>query len=48
MIDKSMLDYEQYLTFLEVRSAKMLDRIQKKLGFSNTDFAINQKAAAAS
>ncbi len=46
LIDRSMLTYDKFPEFLALRSQKMLDRIQAKLGFSNDDFAEQKNLAA--
>lgn len=48
LIDKNMLGYDQFPAFLKTRSANILDRIRKKLSFSDSDFDTNQKGAVGS
>jgi hypothetical protein len=38
IIDRDMLDYRRYRTFLKERSEKILDAVGKRLGFSEADF----------
>jgi hypothetical protein len=38
IIDRDMLDYRRYNSFLKDRSAKIVEAVQKKLGFSDADF----------
>jgi hypothetical protein len=39
MIDREMLDYRRFSTFLKDRSAKVLEAVKKRLDFDNGDFA---------
>jgi hypothetical protein len=39
LIDRDMLDYRRYRTFLKERSDKILEVVSKRLGFSEADFA---------
>jgi hypothetical protein len=39
IVDREMLDYRRYSVFLKDRSAKIVGAVQKKLGFSDADFA---------
>jgi hypothetical protein len=38
IIDRDMLDYRRYRTFLKERSEKILEDVGKRLGFSEADF----------
>ena len=38
IIDRDMLDYRRYRTFLKERSEKILEAVGKRLGFSEADF----------
>ena len=42
LIDKKMLDYRRYKTFLKRREAKMLKHIARKLDLSDTDFDVRE------
>lgn len=39
LIDRGLLDYRRYRTFLRKRSTKILERVRKRVGFSDEDFA---------
>lgn len=38
IIDRDMLDYRRYRTFLKDRSEKIVEAVKKRLDFSDTDF----------
>lgn len=40
-IDRDLLDYKYYKTFLKKREAKILEHVQKKLSISNSDFDVS-------
>lgn len=39
LLRADMLDYRRYNTFLKDRSTKIVEAVQKKLGFLDADFA---------
>jgi len=39
MIDRNMLDYRRYNTFLEKRGKSIIEKLKQKIGFSEADFA---------
>jgi hypothetical protein len=38
LIDRSLLDYRRYRTFLDKRGEKILHKLAKKIGFDGNDF----------
>jgi hypothetical protein len=38
IIDRDMLDYRRFSTFLKDRSLKMVETVKKRLDFSDADF----------
>lgn len=43
LIDREMLDYRRYNSFLDERSRKMIEKLRYKIGFEEEDFAILQE-----
>jgi hypothetical protein len=39
IIDRNMLDYRRFRTFLKDRSERIVETVGKRLGFSDSDFA---------
>jgi len=39
LIDREMLDYRRYNTFLDERSRKMIEKLRRKIGYEEEDFA---------
>ena len=39
-IDRSLLDYRRYGTFLDARGKAMLEKLTKKIGFKEDDFKV--------
>jgi 5-methylcytosine-specific restriction endonuclease McrA len=39
LIDRDMLDYRMYRTFLDERAARIIETVQKRIGFTAEDFA---------
>jgi hypothetical protein len=44
MIDREMLDYRRYTTFLESRKDRILEKVKSKVGFRDSDFRTDSKA----
>lgn len=44
-IDRSMLDYRQYRSFLKKRSSLLLENIKTKIGFTDEDFPQNSQSS---
>lgn len=44
MIDREMLDYRRFSTFIKSRSAKVLEAVKKRLEFSDKDFIDSEEA----
>jgi hypothetical protein len=38
IIDRYMLDYRRFRTFLKHRSGKIVETVKKRLGFTDEDF----------
>jgi len=44
LIDRELLDYRRYTTFIRARSEHMLEKVKQKLQFSDEDFKINESS----
>ena len=41
LIDRNMLDYRKYRSFIRTRSQAILEAVADRLGFSDQDFSLN-------